>query len=219
MSDQQLPILYTFRRCPYAMRARMALCLAHINVICREIDLKNKHPVFVAISPKASVPVLVVNKQQILEESLDIIDYVCEKQPELQADLHDDLKNNCYHALLQQLHQSFIPAMHAIKYRTDLDDHVQQTYHSQLADFCQALEHQLQAHDYLFGTTLGKADITILPFIRQLSRVDESIYEKYQTPLCQNWLQRICDSAMFAVVMKKNPLWDVSQNPIMLLND
>ena len=69
-----LPILYSFRRCPYAMRARLAIASAAQQVELREVVLRDKPEEMLAASPKATVPVLVLADGSVLEESRDIMD-------------------------------------------------------------------------------------------------------------------------------------------------
>ena len=75
MKKNKYPILYSFRRCPYAMRARLAIKISEIFVEIREIKLKDKPLEFLNLSPKGTVPVLVTTSGKILEESLDTVSY------------------------------------------------------------------------------------------------------------------------------------------------
>ena len=68
-----LPLLYSFRRCPYAMRARLALWGTHVNLELREVVLRDKPPSLLAFSPKATVPVLVLPDGEVIDESLDVM--------------------------------------------------------------------------------------------------------------------------------------------------
>ena len=169
---QKKPILYSFRRCPYAIRARMALILAGIEFELREINLRDKPPTFLSTSPKGTVPVLVLSNDQVIEESLEIVSWVCEQCPRLKS---QDFQQ--YNHLLHELDQNFRPASRHIKYPDRYPDVNLDQEHVRCQRFCQALNVILEKQLYLHGEQPGQADCVIFSFVRQLYRVDEAIIE------------------------------------------
>jgi glutathione S-transferase len=201
-SAELLPVLYSFRRCPYAMRARMALYLGGLKVEIREINLRDKPDLFLSTSPKGTVPVLVWPDGSLLEESLDIVNMVAERVPDFKAK-----DAALFSAWLQRLDDELRPACHRIKYTDRFVDVDLKLEHQRCQRYCKRLEELLCQQDYLHGHQPGQADCVIFPFVRQLSRVDETILHDYNVPAVMGWLARVSDSEMFAKVMEKNAVW------------
>ena len=197
----QLPILYSFRRCPYAMRARLALMRANIPVIIREIDLKNKAAEFLETSPKATVPVLVLPSGKIIDESLDIVDYA---MPE---DTHRDKRL----ALLTQLNDETIPALMRYKYHDRYKDVDLAFEQSVVCDFFEVLNTLLSESTYLFDEAIGKADIVVLPFVRQIYKVDAQWFDSLKYDCVKKWLHAFLDSKLHSHIMQKFPVWAPGQ--------
>ncbi len=199
---QKKPVLYSFRRCPYAIRARMALVLAGIDFELREINLRDKPSTFLATSPKGTVPVLVLPDGRVIDESLDIVDWVCEKNMGLITKNPEQ-----YYDLLNLLDQDFRPASRHIKYPDRYPDVNLDQEHVRCQLFCQKLNAILEKQLYLHGEQPGQADCVIFSFVRQLYRVDESIIDGYQVPAVYHWIQRIIDADYFNDVMQKVEVW------------
>lgn len=206
MSDAALPILYSFRRCPYAMRARMALAHAHIAVELREVELGEKPPELLACSPKATVPVLQLPDGRVIEESMEIMRWALEQsdpdgwlsaQPELTQELI--LANDT----------SFKKNLDAYKYHTEASKHPRDHYRQLAAEFLRHLERCLMKNDglALARTRLSLADIAIFPFVRQFAATDQKWFDAAPYPLLQAWLNMHIRSARFALAMKKYPAW------------
>ena len=170
--------LYSFRRCPYAMRARLGIVFAELNVELREIELKNKPAPMLAISPKGTVPVLQLSASdgtsgRVLEESQDILMWALERH-DPQGLLDTDLSRA--QALIQQNDDEFKYWLDRYKYA---DRHPQQTqleYRQQGEVFLQQLEQLLTEHSYLLGDRISVADIAIMPFVRQFAHVDREVF-------------------------------------------
>lgn len=201
------PILYSFRRCPYAMRARLALASAGIAYELREIQLRHKPRALLAASPKGTVPVLVLPTGEVLEESLDIMLHALRQQdPEgwllpTQGSLQDML------ALIARNDQHFKPALDRCKYHERyLPQEVAQAQRDATA-WLDTLERQLHATGYLFGQHPSLADMALRPFVRQFARADEAAWHRGPWPQVQAWLQRWLDSALFAQVMQRAEVW------------
>lgn len=200
--QHQQPILYSFRRCPYAMRARLALFAAGMVLEMREINLRDKHPTFLETSPKGTVPVLVLDDDHIIDESLEIVDYVCQHHPQFKARNAETLAD-----WLQALNTSFRPAINVIKYPERYPEANTDQAHDHAKQYCETLNSVLSHQAYLHGDSIGQADFIIFPFVRQLSRVNENIVTGYDVPMLTLWLDRITESPLFHRVMQKLPLW------------
>jgi len=221
-----LPILYSFRRCPYAMRARLALHVSGIAVELREVALSNKPAALLAASPKATVPVLVLPDEKVIDESWDIMLWALSKQyPQ-----HDpenwlgEKKANVKAAseLINENDTHFKHNLDRYKYPDLYPEQTQIYYRTQGALFLQQLEHHLSIAPnkaYLLGDSLSIADAGIFPFIRQFADVDKNWFELSPYPLLQAWLKNILDTERYAAVMKKYPPWKVGDAPVVLRSD
>lgn len=199
-----LPILYSYRRCPYAMRARMAIYGANIAVEIREIALRDKPAHMLEMSPKGTVPVLILQNAVVIEQSLDIMFWALQQHdPDdwLKADLNDML------ALISENDSHFKQALDAYKYPERYPQFAQKHYRQQGEVFLQKLENLLNQHVYLFNETTSLADIAIFPFIRQFAAVDSTWFESSNYPKLQNWLNRLTQSELFERVMEKQPTY------------
>jgi glutathione S-transferase len=164
MADNQ-PILYSFRRCPYAMRARMALQYAGIMYEQREILLKDKPQSMLDYSAKGTVPVFIVSGE-VIDESLDIMFWALAQQ-----DKDDWLENNKQLDLIKCCDKEFKPQLDKYKY-SDRHELSESEYRNQALWFLHQLNQQLLNSKYLFSDNISMADIAIFPFIRQFSYVD-----------------------------------------------
>lgn len=199
-----LPILYSYRRCPYAMRARMALKYAGIAVEIREISLKDKPQSMLAVSPKATVPVLVLADGTVLEESLDIMQWA------LQQNDKDDwlsVDSERSQALVAENDSSFKQALDKYKYAIRFPEQPAETYRLQGEVFLQKLEALLNQNSYLLADHISLADVAIFPFVRQFSGVDSTWFEAAPYPKLKHWLQERIASALFQSIMEKQPTY------------
>ena len=212
---QDLPILYSFRRCPYAMRARMALIEADFSIIVREIDLKNKAEAFLTQSPKGTVPALLLPDGRLIDESLAILDYVHEQQNKKNRWLENESQQRQYKLWLQDLHDTFIPALNIYKYPDRYPDSNSASAQAIATDFLQRLNLALE-ETYLFGSQLTRVDIALLPFIRQFSLVDPDFLIHLGLNNLNDWLESIIQSKNFANIMQKHPLWSPGQTPCII---
>lgn len=194
-----LPILYSYRRCPYAMRARMALKLADIAVEIREISLREKPAHMLQVSPKGTVPVLVLTDGKVIEQSLDIMRWAL-KGHALEASI-----DAACGALIAENDGSFKKALDAYKYPERYPNKTQTQHRADGEVFLQKLESLLQTNTYLFGENFGVADLAIFPFIRQFAAVDSTWWETQPYPKLYAWLSVWVNSDLFNSVMTKNP--------------
>ncbi len=209
------PVLYSFRRCPYAMRARLAIMASGLTVELREIVLKNKPETMLAISPKGTVPVLFVeNESKVIDESLDIMRWVLEQTdpqgflPQADTDraTPDERIKHC-DQLIQRNDKDFKPCLDRYKYADRYPDFSQQEYRQQGEVFLLELEERLQGNDYLLGDKASLADIAIMPFIRQFAHVDRRWFFKAPYPNLQRWLNNWLESPLFLSIMTKYQPW------------
>jgi glutathione S-transferase len=198
------PILYSYRRCPYAMRARMAIWAANIQVEVREISLREKPAHLLQISPKGTVPVLQLPDGTVLEQSLDIMQWAL-SQSDPQGWLNADPE--AINALITINDGDFKKALDRYKYPDRYPEHAQQFYREQGEQFLQRLEAALEQHDYLLGEKPSMADVAIFPFIRQFAAVDAEWFASSPYPKLRVWLERWLESPLFAQVMQKFPTY------------
>ena len=197
-------ILYSYRRCPYAMRARMALRYAGIAVEIREISLKDKPQSMRKVSPKATVPVLVLQDGTVLEESLDIMRWALQQRDSdgwLSAD------SELTQQLIAENDGSFKQALDKYKYAIRFPEQPAETYRAQGEVFLQKLESLLGRSKFLLKDQISQADIAIFPFIRQFSGVDTAWFETAPYPKLRAWLKGLVESELFVSIMEKQPTY------------
>lgn len=200
-----LPILYSFRRCPYAIRARMALHYSGIQVELREVLLKDKPPSMLAASSKGTVPVLIFPDGRVLDESLDVMRWALEQNDsdhwwlkEFEAEMNE---------LIQWNDGEFKQHLDHYKYFERYPEHSMEFYRAQAEEFLIALEQRLSVGKYLLGKNISLADIAIFPFIRQFAFADKGWFDSSPYPKLQNWLAGLLESNLFLSVMEKYPVW------------
>jgi glutathione S-transferase len=199
-----LPILYSYRRCPYAMRARMALSYAGIPVETREISLKDKPAHMLQVSAKGTVPVLVLANGQVIDQSLEIMRWALQ-----QHDVDGWLSADPQHAalLMAENDGSFKQNLDRYKYAVRFPEHAAEDYRQQGELFLDKLEQQLQQTSFLLSNKISLADIAIFPFIRQFSAVDADWFESSDYIKLKSWLQCMVESDLFQGVMVKYPTY------------
>ena len=199
-----LPILYSFRRCPYAIRARMAIAYASITLEMREVALANKPAAMLAISPKGTVPVLQL-KDRVIDESIEVMRWaLSQSDPEnwLAVDSQQEQST-----LIEENDNEFKGWLDKYKYWDRYPEQSQQDYRIKAENFLSTLELRLQQNSYLLGDNICMADIAIFPFIRQFAFVDKSWFDDADYPLVQRWLNQFLQSKLFEQVMEKHALW------------
>jgi len=194
------PILYSFRRCPYAMRARLALASAGITCELREILLRDKAPKLLQASPKGTVPVL-VTEMAVIDESLDIMLWALGRNdPEGWLDMPDTGLE-----LIARSDTEFKSNLDAYKYKDD------RTARTRAATFLHELDARLSPN--LFGASPKLADMAILTFVRQFAFVDKPWFDAQDWPNLSNWLQGFITSLRFSAIMQKYPKWQAGDSP------
>lgn len=197
-----LPTLYSFRRCPYAIRSRLALHFAEIAVDIHEVSLRDKPAEMIAISPKATVPVLQLSDGTVLEESLDIALWgLRESDPQQLLPSENDLPETL--ALIAENDGEFKHWLDHYKYATHHPEHSPEYYRQQGEVFLQKLEQRLTENTYLSGSGITLSDIAIVPFVRQFAHVDKRWFDGADYPALQRWLEHWLTSEVFLRVMTK----------------
>ena len=190
-------VLYSFRRCPYAMRARMALRYSGVPLSIVEVSLKAKPAEMLALSPKGTVPVLVCADGRVIEQSLEIMHWALAQYDP------DNWLGPDSAALIEENDQVFKVNLDRYKYAIRYPEQPIEHYRAQGAAFLKSLEMMLQQTPYLAGDTLSLADIALAPFVRQFAHVDRDWFEQAPYPRLNAWLERFLASELFNAVMAK----------------
>lgn len=208
---QDRPIIYSFRRCPYAMRARLALFASQTPIELREILLRDKPDEMIAASPKATVPVLIQEDGTVLDESLDVMLWALE-----QADPHNWLRKqegdfDAILSLVQTIDTDFKYHLDRYKYSTRYEGKEgflgRDGHKAECEKILQTLAERLSQHRFLFADVPCMADYAIFPFIRQYRIADMKDFDANALPEVRDWLERLMGTDLFQDVMQKFDLW------------
>jgi len=206
-----LPILYSFRRCPYAMRARMALWYTCTPVELREVILRDKPPELIAASAKATVPVLVLPDGRVIDESYDIMKWAlarCDPDGWLDVDIITA------DALVGQTDQEFKPNLDRYKYPEYFPQHSAADARTAGMQYLQTLDSLCEGRPFLLGDHISIVDVAIAPFVRQFAQVDPAWFAAFAGSRLNNWLVRFTTSTLFTSVMQKYPRWSPDTSAI-----
>jgi glutathione S-transferase len=221
-----LPILYSLRNCPYAMRARLAIFKSQQPVALRDVVLTNKPAEMILASPKATVPILVLAEMsssniesgvgvsaKVIDESLDIMLWAL-KSSDPKNLLHRDTPYNMQNeklndmlALISDFDVEFKARLEAYKCAKRYHEATLSDCRIACEEYIQRLETRLTEHKFLFSAQESLADIALLPFIRQFARIERQWYLQSPYSNLQRWLNGYLQSPMFTKVMAKHPLW------------
>ena len=208
----EYPILYSFIRCPYAMRARMALKLTNTKCEIREVRLNNKPKQMIDKSPKGTVPVLVLQKE-VIDESNDIIEWALSSNNIFDGNIdHDqiDLTNN----LIELFDSKFKYNLDRYKYATRYENINKDKHKKECLDILINLENVISNDGWILGSKINKLDISILPFIRQFRIADIEWFDKQnKIKGIQKILFNFLDSNLFKEVMYKYDVWEENAEP------
>ncbi|MBO1923935.1 glutathione S-transferase [Thiomicrorhabdus sp. 6S3-12] len=215
--QNRFPVLYSYRRCPYAMRARLALYFSGIQVEQREIVFWDKPDEMLAASAKGTIPVLLLPGGEVLDESWDIMCWALKdkmgKSPLYPQDVQ---QQQLLMALIEENDTSFKANLDAYKYPEQFPEIPAEQARAQGELFLRTLEACLQNSRYLLGDSLTIADLAIFPFVRQFAHVDKAWFTQAAYPALQAWLHRHLDSGYFKAVMKNRPVWRRGHQPLWL---
>ncbi len=207
----RIPFLWSFRRCPYAIRARMALHAAQVNYEIREIALRDKPRAMLAHSSKGTVPILVVPQAEaaplVIDESVDIMRWALQQNDPTRLLTGDDGAESLWTTWVDL----FKPLLDDYKYKKREMTEPQRSVvvsgcHQALAQVEVAL-----SAGFLLGERVSIADIAVFPFVRQFHFVEPKQLEQWNLKTTLTWLQSFLDSEEFACVMQKVPLWSAAE--------
>jgi glutathione S-transferase len=208
------PILYSFRRCPFAMRARMALFHCGIKPELREVKLSDMPKALLTLSAKATVPVLQLSEGRVIDESIDIMRWALS----ISDPSHWLGNSHISDQLIEDIDNNFKPLLDKYKYA---DRHVEssQLEHRQNAEsFIKLLDERLNLHLYLVDDQIRLADIAIFPFIRQFAGVEPNWFFKSNYSAVIRWLYMLIESNQFKTIMHKYAVWQEC-DPALYLGD
>jgi glutathione S-transferase len=203
-----LPVLYSFRRCPYAMRARLALAISSQACELREVVLKAKPTELFSASAKATVPVLVLPSGEVIEQSLAIMHWALGLNDPARWLTSDAEQAAQVQTLIDDCDQTFKHHLDRYKYPNRYEGADAQQHRAAAAVWLQRLAQQLTPEGWLFGPAASLADMAIAPFVRQFAQTDPLWFEQHDWPALQVWLRRIVSGALFESVMDKYPAWE-----------
>ncbi len=208
------PILYSFRRCPYAMRARLAIRASGVVCELREIVLRDKAPAFIAASPKATVPVLLADGE-VIEESLEVMRWALARADPAHWLVPEGADFAQALALIETADTDFKGILDRYKYASRHAPGEGEAARDTAAAFLHDLNSQLAPTGHLFGRHPSLPDMAIAPFVRQFANVDRAWFDDQPWPHLLNWLNRFLASADFTAIMSKYPKWH-SGDPVTL---
>lgn len=215
LSPPSKPVLYSFRRCPYAIRARLAIVYAKVGVELREVVLKEKPKEMLELSPKGTVPVLNLGLGKVLEESLDIMYWALGHNDSegWLAGLTESQKRDS-EELISINDGEFKQHLDHYKYFDRFPEQSKETYRAQGEVFLSLLDERLSRQSHLLSENFSFADAAIFPFIRQFAHVDKKWFDQSRYQHLQQWLERLLQSELFLGVMKKYPPYQPGDEPV-----
>ena len=217
VSNIQHPILYSFRRCPYAIRARLAIKASALDVELREIKLSNKPEEMLACSPKGTVPVLILPNGTVIDESKDIMEWAL-NQSDPNNWLTDDITvQQKVENLIYYNDNEFKKYLDLYKYADRYPENTVEYYRQQGEVFLKKLECKLNETKFILKEDITFVDMAVFPFIRQFAFVDKDWFDNSQYTKLKKWLESILETSLFNDVMKKHPLWSKEDNCFTLL--
>lgn len=213
-NSQSRPVLYSFRRCPYAMRARIALLAADIDVELREVVLRDKPQSMIDASPKATVPVLILQDGTVIDESLEIMVWALAENDPLEwlspeSGTLDDML-----ALIAQNDGPFKHHLDRYKYFNRYEDADPAEHRRDAEKILNRLDGRLAVGKYLFGSRPALADFAIAPFIRQFANTDKEAFDAMPFVHLQRWLDDFLNSSFFERAMTKYDQWHEGDAPV-----
>lgn len=204
-SMSALPHLFTFRRCPFAIRARLALAAAQQAYTPTQVVLRNKPAALLQASPKGTVPVLVLPDGRVIEQSLEIMCWALAQNDPEQWLSPSQEGLPAMLALINDMDAHFKPLLDRCKYPERHPDIALNDSRSFALEWLQTLENRLAAQPFLFGSRISLADAAIFPFVRQFAAIDSQWWSEQPLAALQAWLQHWLALPLFEQVMQKEP--------------
>ena len=207
MSVEVLPILYSFRRCPYAMRARLALAVSEQAVEHREIELRNRPPELYEASAKGTVPVLILPDGRVIDESLDVMLWALEGNDPLGWLPRSDEERREMMGVIATNDGEFKHSLDRYKYANRTPDADPLEHRERASLVLRDLDARLSRSTFLFRETASLADMAVAPFVRQFAFADREWFDGEPWPKLRGWLDEFIASPLFVRVMAKHELW------------
>lgn len=203
------PVLYSFRRCPYAMRARLAIAACGVTVELREVVLRDKPDAMIQASPKATVPVLVLPGGSVIDESLDVMRWALSQADPESWWPEERAARSEIETLVATNDGPFKSALDRYKYPNRYENEMisEAEQRSIAAGHLRPLNERLERQSWLLGNRATLADYAILPFVRQFAHVDRGWFDAQPWPYLRDWLDRFLESDRFASIMRKHAQW------------
>ena len=204
-------ILYSFRRCPYAIRARWALLICEIKVEIREVDLKNKPLEFLKKSRTKTVPILLKRNNEVIEESLDIIIWALSesKKEKIKTFYIPATKKEEILEIIFENDNGFKYHLDRFKYSTRFNDKEEEYHFLEATKFIKKWNKKLTDSKWLFGDNPSIADWSIWPFVRQFKIACESKKKtNYFGDPIKEWLEIFETHEYFKKLMHKYNHWE-----------
>ena len=213
INPMSYPILYSFKRCPYAIRARMALQLAEIKCEIREIRLSNKPEQMLEVSPKGTVPILIL-EDKVIDESCDIVNWVIEESNIFNDNLGSE-QINLTESLINRFDDEFKYHLDRYKYATRYENTDSDFHRAECLKILVYLEDIASNDKWIFGENLNKLDISILPFIRQFRIANPEWFDSLEEiNRIKKILKNYLDSEEFKNIMFKYDEWELGAKPV-----
>ena len=213
-----MPILYSFKRCPYAMRARLALKLANIQCELREVRLNNKPKHMLEVSPKGTVPILIL-EDKVIDESIEIINWVLDQNNIFKDNISSE-QIKITEQIIDIFDNKFKYHLDRYKYSNRYENADKKFHQKECLDILIDLEKVISDGNWFFGNELNKLDISILPFLRQFRIADPHWFDSLkQIPKIQKLLYNFLDSNLLNQIMFSYKVWGASSEISYLIRD
>ena len=219
MINNKIPILYSFRRCPYAMRTRIFLLLSNIKVEIREVKLSSKPKEMIDISKKGTVPVMLLPNQKVIDESIEIMDWALDLSDPLDINYKNKIHEKETKEVLKIFEGEFKHHLDRYKYFSRYNNEnrlINKEEHRNIAlENLKIIENKLNKnYPWIFGKKISYLDIAILPFVRQYRIADINWFDNNMDLInVSKWLQEFLEWDVFIDSMKKIKLWGPSDSP------
>lgn len=208
-------VLYSYVRCPFAARARLALIFSAINCQLREVDLAHKPAHMLQLSPKGTVPVLQLDDKKIIDESLDVMHWAV--QSESGAFLRVQ-NTQALQQLIEQLDGDFSKNSFRYRFRLANDPHPASYYREQCERFVQRLEQILSTTGFLAGDAISFADLAVYPFLRGFVDIEPDWFNATPYGNVHRWLSLMAADLRVQQAFVINKPWQDGDKPVYLLS-
>jgi len=211
-----ISVLYSYLKCPFSLRSRMALSYAGIRCEIREVDLSNPPEEMTVISPNARVPLLILPDGNVIGESMKIMRWALSQNDPDKWWPDNTIRRQSIRNLLDTSNGSFSTALFYYAFHSNYPRRSKEEYRLEGEVFMVELEARLSVSAHLVGEALTLADVAIFPFIYNFARVDQQWFNSCPYPNLRNWVNDFMGSELFRQAMKKNPVWKPQSQPVFL---